>query len=376
MEPSVRGIVGVILLGFLILSAIAVYTFADLTPARLQPEIAEAPPYGLDISGAERLGRERQASSEDNAGSEAGSPAEAARIDAEKQRAAAAEKQAGEEKAKSAALARQEAQQEAQVEDALQAARERSAQRASAEFEQERSAEAARVDAEKQRAAAEKQAGEEKAKSAALARQEAQQEAQVEDALQAARERSAQRASAEFSSTSNRPTTGARPTAVEGAPSNSDAPSDAAGAVNGAADVAAQHLTAALANAQPVIASRAAISIERSPGNEFARKNPRFRWSGAGAESADRAGWLARFESKSGAIAGRVRRSLEARAAYLTPTIRQRPRPRYFGVTSLSDARGTKWRLIFNRRCPSILESSREYDDDLVGLCRKWAERQ
>jgi len=218
-------------------------------------------------------------------------------------------------------------------------------------------------------------------KVAAIARQEAQ----LEDGLQAARQRSAQQATGEFYQASNvspsKPSLGvtadARPEAIVGARANSHVAGHAVGPVNSFADALAQHPTAALAGAQLVIASQSTSSVRRSAENIFARRNRQLRWDGRGAEGPGERGWLARSGSRSGSITGRAGRSLEARAAYLTQIARQRPRPgpRYFGVTTLSDTGGTQWRLIFKRRCPSILESSREYDDDLVWLCRKWAER-
>jgi hypothetical protein len=45
-------------------------------------------------------------------------------------------------------------------------------------------------------------------------------------------------------------------------------------------------------------------------------------------------------------------------------------------MARLDDKGGTRWRPIFKRRCPSILESSSEYDDALVSLCQTWAERK
>jgi hypothetical protein len=39
-------------------------------------------------------------------------------------------------------------------------------------------------------------------------------------------------------------------------------------------------------------------------------------------------------------------------------------------VASLHRSEGVQWRLTLKRRCPSILESSAEYDDEVVWLCR------
>jgi hypothetical protein len=40
------------------------------------------------------------------------------------------------------------------------------------------------------------------------------------------------------------------------------------------------------------------------------------------------------------------------------------------GVNGSEDVR------VFQRRCPSILDSSMEYDDDLVAMCRGWAAKR
>jgi hypothetical protein len=429
MEPLVKANVGVILSGLAALSAVAVYTLADVnTGGQLRPEIVEAPlgtndrpwrgstawdnaapgrmepnaegrsavenheqiaagarftasaprAHGADRASTQTSGRPQSAgkpASPDwvppllaGATDPAGGTASVAQRAAE-DFSAASEKKAGEETAKIAALARQEAR----VEDRLQAARQRAAEQASADFaraevvrlaaERQKAlqeaankaaaerARVAQIEADKQAtAAAEKKAAEERAKIAAIGGMDRQ----AGDALEAARtSNSTPRKS------SLRETVGSKSQAVRGTSLNPNVVSSAADLQAETDGLVAQPPAVPLAEAQPEIATKAASS--HLAGNRF------------GIDT-QLTGSLARAERRD--KRARMARSMEPESNTGSKAVSalQGPKVGLARAQALSSAVNPDWRQIFKRRCPSILESSSDYDDGLVSICREWAE--
>jgi hypothetical protein len=393
MQAKTRAITALVLSGLSVLSCLALYQFADLTPANSPlpkwaissmakarstggPEGAD--PVGAGVAGqtapaleppaisqpspdltamaskeaaagvAETNGGAQLAPASPEVSSDMASPkpeqAQLAPIEADRQAAAA--------------------EREAQVEDRSQGARLQEAQRASAGFELERRAEADRLVAERRKAlqaAAEATAAEQaqlaqmeadRQAAAAEKKAAAEREAQVEDRSQGARLREAQRASAGFElerrAEAEQTTTGSI--------STSDARSETRMASRNPDDERGQF--------KRLSDGRHAPKVAQPGSNVFAGLGgPAKRTRRTIAPSGD-------LDWNGGSRAGDGQRSASdgddggaSSGASKTATS---------VVATLNEPGGPR-RRILKRRCASILQNSDEYDDDLVSLCQTWS---
>jgi hypothetical protein len=431
MQAETRAITALVLLGLSVLSGLALYLFADLTPANSPlpkwaissmakarstggPEGAD--PVGAGVAGQTAPALEPSAISqpspdltampskeavagvaETNGGAQLAPPllapatpevssdmaspkpeqAQRAQIEADRQAAA-------EEKAA--------AEREAQVEDRSQGARLREAQRASAGFELERRAEAAeqaqlaQIEADRQAAAA------------------AEREAQVEDRLQGARLREAQRASAGFELER-------RAEAAEQAQrAQIEADRQAAAAAEREAQVEDRLQGAHLREAQRASADfeleRRAEAEQTSTGS-ISTSDARSEIRTASRSADDQRGQFKRLLDGRHApknaqpgpnvfagLRGPAKRTLRTIApsgdldwnrGSRSGDVQRSASDGDDGgassgasitatsvVATLSEPGGPR-RRILKRRCASILQNSDEYDDDLVSLCQTWS---
>jgi hypothetical protein len=109
-----------------------------------------------------------------------------------------------------------------------------------------------------------------------------------------------------------------------------------------------------------------AADPKRSPAIGFAPHSTREKVTGTSLDGRDHA-------PKIVASKRMTARTGESGRSGRAPTFvdeKNRPLSSIRTAVSESEAQGVQWRLSLRRRCPSIIASSDEYDDDLVRLCR------
>jgi hypothetical protein len=248
----------------------------------------------------------------------------------------------------------------AQADDRLHVARQRAARQFTADYELERRVEAARI-------VAEREAGQAAANRARFAQLEVDERAAALDVER----RVAAEASA-TADTEDRQHT-ARQQAARGRTAEFRENSDgrAAGPIGAAADVTSRPVRATLEKTESQPAYTGSISLaplDRQTQQSGRQGGPRgldglSRSAAAGAVNSS-----SLIQSRHGDSASRQR--------HRTSTPHGLAKTSASVMVSLNGQAEAKWSAVYQRRCPSILEDANAFDDDLVWLCRSWAERR